>query len=377
MYDFDIVIVGSGPAGTAAALQLTNLNPGLRERILVLDKAVFPRPKLCAGGVTNTAEWILRELGLRADLDSLPVHVSKFILPDGILTLTQTEHFRVMRRIDFDLWLLLSVRERGIEVHDGEQAETIFFGKEGVKVRTTRGEYWTKMVIAADGANSILRRLVGFPRANRIMMALEVSPVEPGSIFNEGTVTALFDFTVIKSGIPGYCWSFPALNTSPARSFGIIEAPFSSTSRAALKEVFSLWLANQDINLNDYKLQAHPAMRYEPHAPCCLPRILFVGDAAGVDPLFGEGITSALGLGKIAAESAFEAIMIGDFSFSDYERRIRASQIGIMMRRRRLVARRLYSGVVINRRGLSFPDVLAWVSPDDPLGSGSITWEAS
>jgi flavin-dependent dehydrogenase len=97
------------------------------------------------------------------------------------------------------------------------------------------------------------------------------------------------------------------------------------------------------LDLSAFEAKAHPSLRYEPQADCSRHRVLFVGDAAGVDPLFGEGITSALGLGIIAAQSAFDALRDQDFSFSNYERRIRRSAIGSMMCRRHMVARRLYS----------------------------------
>jgi flavin-dependent dehydrogenase len=57
-------------------------------------------------------------------------------------------------------------------------------------------------------------------------------------------------------------------------------------------------------------------------------RILLVGDAAGADPLLGEGIAPALGYGKVAANTIQSAFDHGDFSFSDYRRRILSSRLG-------------------------------------------------
>jgi flavin-dependent dehydrogenase len=70
---------------------------------------------------------------------------------------------------------------------------------------------------------------------------------------------------------------------------------------------------------------------------------LLLGDAAGIDPLFGEGISSALAQGIIAAQSAVEALRDHSFSFSNYETLLRDSDIGSMMYRRHVVARKLYS----------------------------------
>lgn len=67
MFTHEIVIVGAGPAGSAAALELANLDPGLAERLLLLDKAVFPRPKHCAGGLSVDTDSELRGLGVEIE----------------------------------------------------------------------------------------------------------------------------------------------------------------------------------------------------------------------------------------------------------------------------------------------------------------------
>ena len=105
--------------------------------------------------------------------------------------------------------------------------------------------------------------------------------------------------------------------------------------------------------------------------------MLFVGDAAGVEPLFGEGIVSALAFGRLAARSAFEALGDLDFSFSEYEKRVSASSSGSLMRRRRMIARRLYARPKLARlflrqgaliKGLALLHVHKY--------GGQISWEA-
>lgn len=97
------------------------------------------------------------------------------------------------------------------------------------------------------------------------------------------------------------------------------------------------------VDINDFDVRAHPSLRYDPQAVCSRQRVLLVGDAAGVDPLFGEGISAALAQGIIAAQCTLDALRKNDFSFSTYESRIRGSAIGSMMYRRYVIARRLYS----------------------------------
>jgi geranylgeranyl reductase family protein len=378
MLDYKVIIAGAGPSGSATALQLTNLDPDLAGRILLFDKAVFPRPKVCAGGVTADAELVLRQLGVDVDLPAAPIHTSKFILPTGSLSVQRPNHIRVFRREEFDYNLFQSASARGVVTQDGEAVENIIRTPHEVIVQTSKNEYLSQILIGADGANSIVRKRLNLRRSERLMMALEIfAPVESVITSDLLDNMAILDFSLTSDGFPGYCWIFPTVHQGPPMlSLGIMEAPFGNTDSVPLKTAFACWLRERGIDLNEFNLKGHPALRYEPKARCSKPRVLLVGDAAGVDPLLGEGITSALALGTVAAQAAFDAIRSGNFSFADYEERIRSSFIGALMRRRRLLARRLYTDPTFGRRYLKYAGLLKWIALFDPQRRfGTITWE--
>src|ERR1043166_4411308 len=120
MHNYEVIVVGAGPSGCAAAVQLSNLNPHLAERILLLDKSVFPGAKLGAGGLSPAADLALSQLGLAYDLPSIPVHKGNLILPNGRLTFEQPNLCRVVNREQVDYFLFRSARERGLTVGGGE-----------------------------------------------------------------------------------------------------------------------------------------------------------------------------------------------------------------------------------------------------------------
>ena len=79
-------------------------------------------------------------------------------------------------------------------------------------------------------------------------------------------------------------------------------APLCKDETFQLKTFFEDWLKRQGVNPHRFEQKSHPILRYEPRAAVSQQRVLLTGDAAGVDPLFGEGISSALALGIIAAD---------------------------------------------------------------------------
>jgi flavin-dependent dehydrogenase len=113
--------------------------------------------------------------------------------------------------------------------------------------------------------------------------------------------------------------------------------------RPALKQPLAEEMARHGFELGEYEIKGHPIRWYDPASPLSAPRVLLVGDAAGADPLFGEGISMALGYGKLAAQEISATYQHGDFSFSGYRRRVRLSSLGQTLLARWVISQVIYS----------------------------------
>ena len=348
MSDWDILIVGAGPAGSAAAIQIANRNPDLARRTLLIDQAVFPRHKLCGGGVTTHADALLQQLRVDPGVASFPIHALKFLYDDLQFTFRMRNVFRVVRREEFDTALVRVARERGIEIHEGE-ALVDLERNSGVNVHTKHGMYHGKIVIGADGANSVVRQKLGLVRWDRISRLMEIlTPVDPNHAPEFVDHTAVFDFTPIKDGVQGYYWDFPSFKQGTSvMNRGLYDSRARPLRRRAeLKSIFESSLAQRQVELDDVHLQGHPERWFDASTKHSAPHVLLAGDAAGTEPWLGEGISHALDFGMRAADEAMRALERDDFSFADYERRIAWSALG-----RRLQFKRMIAHVIYGNRG--------------------------
>lgn len=342
---FDLLIIGAGPAGSAAAIEIANTNPSLASRILVLDKANFPRHKLCGGGVTGNAEKQLKALGVRIDVPSIPIHAMQMRLGDRTWTWRWQNLFRVVRREEFDYALMNEARKRGITIRECEALVDLVRVDDAMIVRTNADEYRARVVIGADGANSVVRQKLGLTRSDRISRLMEIlTPIDPTRAPEFQNNTAVFDFTPLLRGVQGYYWDFPSLKNGEARmNRGLFDSRVRpERARADLKTIFAEQLNARDLDLNAYALQGHPERWFDPNVKHSAPRVLLAGDAAGTEPLLGEGISYALEFGRFAARYALGKFAREDFSFADYEEKIRASSFGRWLRLKRFAAHYLY-----------------------------------
>ncbi|MFV2039348.1 MAG: NAD(P)/FAD-dependent oxidoreductase, partial [Acidimicrobiales bacterium] len=299
MISTDVLVVGAGPAGTAAAISL--LRGG--RNVVVIDKAEFPRDKCCGDGLTTDALRRLETLGLRPETVANWNTVTDVLVrsPGGrhiqLPLPTGGQYAAIVPRADLDHALVKLARTAGADVREGVAFGDITQHADRVMVTTTCGTtIQARYVIAADGMWSPVRRAVGAgPTAYRGEwhgLRQYFSKVGPKAQH----LVVWFEPDLL----PGYAWSFPLPGQRANVGFGIIRGGSRRVS-----EMKQLWadllerphirdvLGPQAVPENRHKTWPIPARVEE--LPLHADRALFVGDAAGAtDPLTGEGIAQAL-----------------------------------------------------------------------------------
>ncbi|HVL92192.1 MAG TPA: NAD(P)/FAD-dependent oxidoreductase [Acidimicrobiales bacterium] len=313
MITADVVVVGGGPAGSATAITLARAG----RRVVVVDRARFPRDKCCGDGLTAGALRRLESLGLRpAAVPSWqPVRdiclrgpagrTVRFPLPAG-----PGLYAAVARRADLDAALLDVAREAGVEVIEGARMRSATVAGSGDHVRLTVegvGALAARYVVGADGMWSPLRKALGGEAGGYLgewhafrQYFTDVAPAAAAALW------VWFDADLL----PGYAWSFPLPDGGANVGFGMQRVAGEATG--AMKELWPDLLARPHIR----DVLGPDARPESPHKAWPIPaqggadlaaaggRALFVGDAARVaDPMTGEGIGQALETGMLAARA--------------------------------------------------------------------------
>jgi flavin-dependent dehydrogenase len=333
MEEHDLIIIGAGPAGISTALHLLQLDASWTHRMVILEKEAHPRAKLCGGGVTRLGLNVLKRLGfdLPLPLPQAWVNDIRLIYRRRVVHVRGKPQFIVFHRPELDAYLARWARERGVCIRENEAVQSIERDRQGVAVITTRGAYRAQAVVGADGVNGLCRHLVKTSRTpTRIARLLEVltPATEEAAPFAERY--ALFDFTPVEQHLQGYLWDFPSWVDGQAWfNRGIYDSRVSRhRPRADLPRLLQRALASCGEDFARIKLKGHPIHRFSPRNRFATARLLLVGEAAGIDPLFGEGIAPALGYGQVAARSIQNAFERGNYAFEDYPRRLFLSTVG-------------------------------------------------
>lgn len=310
----EIVVVGAGPAGTAAAITAARAG----RQVLLVDKARFPRDKCCGDGLTAGALRLLEQLGLDpADVPSWQVvddvvvrspsgRSGEFPMPpdDG-------QFAAVARRAELDAAMVHTARRAGVEVVEGSGCAAARNRPDHVELDLDGiGTVAARYAIGADGMWSPLRKQLGdVDRAYRgewHAFRQYFTNVGPRA------ATELFVWFEPEL-LPGYAWSFPLAGDVANVGYCLIRS--DHLEGKALKELWPRLLDRPHV-----RETLGPDARAEaPHKAWPIParvdatrlsigRALFVGDAArATDPMTGEGIAQALLSGVVAAQAAISA----------------------------------------------------------------------
>ncbi len=339
---YDVIIAGAGPAGAAMAMRLSRERPA--DRVLVLERYSFPRDKPCGGGLTGHIDRALAETGLKLEVPAFPARNARVRYGGFERLVALDKPVQVIRREEFDASLVDQVRRRGITVVEEEGVQDFAVRSDGVTVRTSRGrELEAAVLVGCDGAASVVRRhLLDNEKATphrlwKLEMAL---PLERATPCRDGAM--LYDFSLMRRGLRGYLWVFPV--PGDRVNVGLMHYPAERLTGPALIDLLREGLAEHGIELPAKGTHGWPAWGYHPSKRIAGPRLLAVGDAAGIDGLTGEGIAVAMEQALVAGDCIDEAFRTGDFGFAGYRRRIRRATVGRELALDRWLARLLYGG---------------------------------
>ncbi|SDQ34336.1 NAD(P)/FAD-dependent oxidoreductase [Quadrisphaera sp. DSM 44207] len=294
---WDVVVVGAGPAGAATALGALTERPGAR--VLLLDRADFPRDKVCGDGVAPHALDVLAEVGVHGLLDDWPVAPRLRIGLDGgpvVEQVMQRPSYVVPREV-FDARLVAAAVERGAVLRRQRVRSSTEDAAGVVLDDGTRG----RVLVGADGAHSVVRRaLHPGQRPGTTAIALRgYGRVRPE---HDGVQVLAF---AARGRRPCYAWSFPIGDGRANVGYGELvppgpEHPTRAHLLARLEELLPGTTADAEA------LGGHPLPLSTGRPPSAgRGRVLLVGDAASlVNPVTGEGIYYAVLSGVLAGRAA-------------------------------------------------------------------------
>jgi flavin-dependent dehydrogenase len=344
-FAYDLAIIGGGPAGTSTALHLVR-DQGIRaDRLVILDKAQFPRDKPCAGAVSKHGVDALLAVGVPVRVPFVELRGVR-VLAEGSVGETLCEVGIVVRRTEFDAQLLEQARADGVVVREREGLLALERIAGGFRLTTSEGTTTARLVAACDGAGSTTRRLLGLvePARKGHLYVLDTKVLPSDSGASRGLMD--FDLTTLEDGLDGYYWDFPTIiGGVPHVSRGIYHANLERSARGGggdVKGVLARALRRRGIDIATVKLRPFSTRPFVRSSPVAREGVVLVGEAAGIDRATGEGIAQAIVMGAIAARHVARALRTGGASFGEYEREVRASTIGRHMLQSAWLARRAY-----------------------------------
>lgn len=292
-----MLVVGAGPAGSATAIHLARGGA----RVLVAEKARFPRDKPCGGGLTGRA---LR----RIPVDPSPVverDVDRFELRLNYgATFARTHDrplIRMTQRRHLDAFLAEQAATAGAVVRYDARVDELALDETGVTSRVGGSAVHADAVVGADGANGVVARAVGLGADIVRGVALEGNVSLDRLRIDKLERTAVIELATLPGG---YGWVFPKGDHANLGVGGWgSEGPRLRDHLARLAREHGVD-PNALTNVRGHRL---PMRKLGTRAS--KGRVLLVGDAAGlVDPLSGDGMYEAFTSAQLAAD----AILAGE-----------------------------------------------------------------
>jgi geranylgeranyl reductase family protein len=322
---YDLIVVGAGPAGSTLAREMALQGA----RVLLLDRARFPRDKPCGGGVTLRAARLL-------PLDLTPVvertvfrgYVGLRCGPGFIRSYPEPLTY-MTQRCRLDSFLAERAAEDGVEFVQGARVRAVEAGAMGVSVRTDGDVFQASAVAGADGAYGVVAACLGLAPCAESAVALEGNLTCAERVLDRWRDLVALDL----GGLPGgYGWVFPK---SDHVNVGVGAWRYAAPALRGYLARLCRHFGFSEERLRDVRGHLLPMRR--PGAPIVRGPGLLLGDAAGlVDPLSGEGIYGALLSARLAAPALRDYLAGQAPDLSGYERSVDREIMADLITSRRL-----------------------------------------
>ncbi len=321
---YDVIIVGAGPAGTSCAMALN----GSGLNILLLDKASFPRDKICGDAIAGRSIKTLDKFAPALVKEIRGFGMKELILNTCVF-IDHNKPFKIywknetycIKRYDFDALLLKHALKNDLLTfkpnfkvdHVAEHENKILIGN-----KKTDTYYSANILVAADGSQSFLAKQ---------LIDLKLDPAHFSAAVRayysnvEGIVPHQTELHIYKENLPGFLWIFPLSKTQVNVGFGMLSSEISKRN-INLKQRFTHIISQhpqlkdrfQDADLEG-EVKGFGLALASRQTELCGNNFLLLGDAASlIDPKSGDGISNAIESGYMAAKTIVNAHKINNFN---------------------------------------------------------------
>jgi geranylgeranyl reductase family protein len=310
--EYDVIIVGAGPAGTITAYHLARAG----FHVLILEKEKLPRYKSCAGAVAARTLDII-------DFDISPVlersvyrvcFTHKF--GRGRLMAAESPLAYMVMRDKLDYLLTEKAVQAGAEVLQEAEVTDIHVHSDGAIVSAAGQQFHGKIAVGADGSGSVVAKILKLSSARRLVVTVQGEVSVDASTMTEHGSRMWVDIGSVPFG---YAWLFPK-----AHHLSVGIGTLQKRARG-LKDYFWRCLKAMVPRYQSIQVYVHPLAVWGGEYKLAGNRVILVGDAAGItDPLTGEGIYYAVRSGIIAAQVIGRCLSQSQYDMAEYELAIRS-----------------------------------------------------
>ncbi|CAN5648300.1 geranylgeranyl reductase family protein [soil metagenome] len=403
MADTDVLVIGGGPAGAAAAYWLARHG----HAVTIVERKTFPREKTCGDGLTPRAVHQLDEMGLGTQLARY--HRYNGLRATGMGRELELEwpshpvypqHGYVVRRRELDQMVAENAQNAGATLLLGHEAVQPIVERgfvRGATVQTKGGkthDIFAKYVVVADGANSRFGRALGTFRTREWPYGTAIRTYWKSPRHAEPWIESALDVKDRNGNpMPGYGWIFPVGDGTVNIGVGLLSTfrDFKSVNTTHLLDAYAHQVAERweiDPGNPECKATSGRIPMGGSVGPKAGPSYLVVGDASGsVNPFNGEGIDYAYETARMAAQVLHEALITGDPTLLQGYTKMLDDEYGDYFKVARLFARVIGKPALmreLTRAGMHSRTLMEWVlrimanllRPDE-LGPAELAYKAA